>query len=89
MNILDKIIADKKVEVALKKGLIPIKNFEMSPLFERPTNSMATKIRQSASGIIAEHKRRSPSKVLRAASLRISASASTRGDVYFGKRQLF
>ena len=62
MNILDKIIADKKIEVALKKGLIPIKNFEQSPLFERPTNSMATKIRQSASGIIAEHKRRSPSK---------------------------
>ena len=62
MNILDKIIADKKIEVALKKGLISSAVLMQSPLFERPTNSMATKIRQSASGIIAEHKRRSPSK---------------------------
>tara|TARA_B110000977_G_scaffold198338_1_gene282972 strand:+ start:1165 stop:1950 length:786 start_codon:yes stop_codon:yes gene_type:complete len=62
MNILDKIIADKKIEVTLKKGLISSTVLAQSPLFERPTNSMTTKIKQSASGIIAEHKRRSPSK---------------------------
>ena len=62
MNILDKIIADKKIEVALKKGLVPTKYLEQHPLFERPVNSMAAHIKQSNSGIIAEHKRRSPSK---------------------------
>ncbi len=62
MNILDKIIADKKIEVALKKGLVPTKYLEQHPLFERPVNSMAAQIKQSNSGIIAEHKRRSPSK---------------------------
>jgi indole-3-glycerol phosphate synthase len=62
MNILDKIIADKKIEVALKKGLVPTKYLEQHPLFKRPVNSMAAQIKQSNSGIIAEHKRRSPSK---------------------------
>ena len=62
MNILDKIIADKKIEVALKKGLVPTKYLEQHPLFERHVNSMVAQIKQSNSGIIAEHKRRSPSK---------------------------
>ena len=62
MNILDKIIADKKIEVALKKGLVPTKYLEKHPLFERHVNSMVAQIKQSNSGIIAEHKRRSPSK---------------------------
>ena len=62
MNILDKIVADKRIEVDLKKALIPIKQLEQSVLFERNTISLAHKLRQSQSGIIAEHKRRSPSK---------------------------
>ena len=62
MNILDKIVADKRIEVDLKKSLIPIKQLEQSVLFERNTISLANKLRQSQSGIIAEHKRRSPSK---------------------------
>ena len=62
MNILDKITADKRKEVALKKALIPIKQLEASVLFNRNTISLATNLRQSNSGIIAEHKRRSPSK---------------------------
>lgn len=61
MTILDKIIADKHKEVALKKQLIPTSQLERSALFERDTQSLATALRQG-SGIIAEHKRRSPSK---------------------------
>jgi len=62
MNILDKIVADKRKEVDLKKSLIPIGQFERSILFERETTSLAQKLRNSTSGIIAEFKRRSPSK---------------------------
>lgn len=61
MTILEKIIADKHKEVALKKQLIPIRQLEQSVLFERETQSLAEALRVG-SGIIAEHKRRSPSK---------------------------
>ncbi|MFH4965099.1 indole-3-glycerol phosphate synthase TrpC [Gaetbulibacter sp. M235] len=64
MNILDKIVADKRVEVDLRKSLIPVKQLEHSVLFERETISLANKLRLSQTGIIAEHKRRSPSKSL-------------------------
>ena len=63
-NILDKIVADKRKEVDLKKSLIPIQQLEASVLFERETYSIANNLRDSASGIIAEHKRRSPSKAV-------------------------
>jgi indole-3-glycerol phosphate synthase len=62
MNILDHIVRDKRVEVALRKSLIPIKQLEQSVLFERKTISLTQNLRNSRSGIIAEHKRRSPSK---------------------------
>ena len=62
MNILDKITADKRKEVNLKKILIPVLQLEASVLFDRPTVSLANALRNSATGIIAEHKRRSPSK---------------------------
>lgn len=62
MNILDKIVRDKRLEVELRKKLIPIKQLEQSILFERQTVSLAANLRNSKSGIIAEHKRRSPSK---------------------------
>ncbi len=62
MNILDKILADKRKEVSLKKGLIPSSQLEASVLFERNGSSLAQALRNSATGIIAEHKRRSPSK---------------------------
>ncbi len=62
MTILDKIVKDKREEVALRKGLIPITQLEQSVLFERETISLANNLRKSDSGIIAEHKRRSPSK---------------------------
>ena len=62
MNILDKIVADKSVEVKLRKQLIPISQLEQSVLFNRETISLAKKLKNSTTGIIAEHKRRSPSK---------------------------
>ncbi|MDG1761724.1 MAG: indole-3-glycerol phosphate synthase TrpC [Flavobacteriaceae bacterium] len=62
MSILDRIIADKKKEVAQRKSLFPTSYWEASPLFDRKLNSLSSRLRLSASGIIAEHKRRSPSK---------------------------
>lgn len=62
MNILDKIVTDKRIEVSLRKQLIPLSQLEQSVLFERPTISLALKLKNSTTGIIAEHKRRSPSK---------------------------
>ena len=64
MNILDSIVADKQKEVALRKSLIPTSQLEASVLFERQTVSLAQNLRQSSTGIIAEHKRRSPSKAV-------------------------
>ncbi|MDD7885403.1 indole-3-glycerol phosphate synthase TrpC [Flavivirga sp. 57AJ16] len=62
MTILDKIVKDKREEVVLRKGLIPVRQLEQSVLFERETISLSNNLRHSESGIIAEHKRRSPSK---------------------------
>ena len=62
MNILDKIVADKRIEVNYRKQLIPVKQLEASVLFSRNTVSLAKNLRESETGIIAEHKRRSPSK---------------------------
>jgi len=62
MNILDKIIKDKRKEVALKKEYIPIQVLEQLPFFERQTISLVNKLKSSNTGIIAEFKRRSPSK---------------------------
>ncbi|MDJ0645869.1 MAG: indole-3-glycerol phosphate synthase TrpC [Flavobacteriaceae bacterium] len=64
MTILDKIVADKQKEVDLKKKLVPLKQLEQSILFERETISLIDQLKNSSSGIIAEHKRRSPSKAV-------------------------
>lgn len=62
MNILDKIILDKRREVVLKKSIIPVSQLEASVFFEKQTISLSHNLQNSSSGIIAEHKRRSPSK---------------------------
>lgn len=64
MTILDRIIADKKKEVEIKKTIIPISQLEQSVLFNRPKNSLKDSLCNSQSGVIAEHKRRSPSKAV-------------------------
>ncbi len=62
MNILDQIIASKKKEVALKKKIVSVAQLENTDLFNKKTNSLSKSIINSLYGIIAEHKRRSPSK---------------------------
>lgn len=62
MTILDKITAYKIKEVEAKKEAIPTRLLEKFPLFAKETRSLAEALRISTTGIIAEHKRRSPSK---------------------------
>lgn len=63
MNILDKIIATKKKEVAQRKKQVSIADFERTEFFGRPVYSMTEHLqKKSPVGIIAEFKRRSPSK---------------------------
>lgn len=62
MNILDKIIANKKAEVALHKAQFPIEHLLDPSFMERECVSFKNAIRNSDSGIIAEFKRKSPSK---------------------------
>jgi indole-3-glycerol phosphate synthase len=64
MTILDKIIADKFKEVSLKKSIVPVSILERSTLFDRETSSLSAVLRKSDTGIIAEFKRRSPSKAV-------------------------
>jgi len=62
MGILENIIVDKQREVLLKKGIISVSQLEKSTLFNEKTISLSKRLRESSSGIITEHKRRSPSK---------------------------
>lgn len=63
MNILAKITTHKRIEIAARKKLIPIQVLERSHLFNTPTLSMTkTLIHKESSGVIAEFKRKSPSK---------------------------
>jgi indole-3-glycerol phosphate synthase len=63
MNILDEIIAYKKKEVADRKELYPVKLLEQSHYFTTQPVSLKKYIqRDDLSGIIAEIKRKSPSK---------------------------
>ncbi len=65
MNILDKIIAQKHLEVAERSSLVPVKLLEKSAFFEGKVVSMKKYVYDSEkSGIIAEFKRKSPSKGL-------------------------
>ena len=61
-NILEEIIAYKRVEVKERKDLVPIKLLEKSTFFQTPTVSLKEYIlREDKSGIIAEIKKQSPS----------------------------
>ena len=63
MNILDKIIATKKIEVANQKKIVSISQLEKYPLFKRKCNSLKSNLlKGNSSGIIAEFKQKSPSK---------------------------
>jgi indole-3-glycerol phosphate synthase len=63
MNILDTIIAQKKIEVANRKKSIDIKNLEEQPFYKRePLSLKQFLLNNHKTGIIAEFKRKSPSK---------------------------
>lgn len=63
LNILDKIVLNKKAEVASAKKLTTVKELESTALFGRATYSFKEFLLDPArTGIIAEFKRRSPSK---------------------------
>jgi len=63
MNILDKIVAHKKLQIAERKNTVPIAQLEKFDLFQRKSVSLTQRLTQSGStGIIAEFKRKSPSK---------------------------
>jgi indole-3-glycerol phosphate synthase len=95
MNILDKIVVDKHKEVQAKQRVLTVDFLKKSPLFIRPLNSMSESI-CSGSGIIAEFKRRSPSRsvinqtaavadVVRAYEKAGASAISVLGDTkYFG-----
>ena len=61
MNILDKIVARKREEIAFSKSKISIEEMKNSEFFERETFSLKKSVK-SRNGIIAEFKRQSPSK---------------------------
>jgi indole-3-glycerol phosphate synthase len=63
MNILEKIIAQKSKEVAAKKNDVPEQELEKGRYFSRQTLSLRKRLLDDKhTGIIAEYKRRSPSK---------------------------
>ncbi|MDO1450615.1 indole-3-glycerol phosphate synthase TrpC [Rhodocytophaga aerolata] len=63
MNILDQIVAHKQKEVAERKSLYPVKLLEKSIYFEsQPVSLKKYLLRPDKVGIIAEFKRKSPSK---------------------------
>ena len=76
MTILDNIVNDKRKEVQLQKNHVSIQQLEQSAFFERETVSLANKLKNSVTGIIAEHKRRSPSKSVINESLNIKDVAT-------------
>lgn len=63
MNILEQIIARKKEEVALQKTLVAESVLKQMPFYKAPALSMASYLTMPGkTGIIAEFKRKSPSK---------------------------
>lgn len=63
MTILDTIIAQKKIEVAERQSTISIQELEQKFFFTAPCRSLKLNLQDSSkNGIIAEYKRKSPSK---------------------------
>lgn len=63
MNILDAIIAGKKIEVEEMKRILPQHELETFPFIGSPCNSLVSRLLlDEGTGIIAEFKRKSPSK---------------------------
>ncbi|NJW51829.1 indole-3-glycerol phosphate synthase TrpC [Salinimicrobium oceani] len=61
MNILEKIAAHKKQEVAISKEEVPVESLELLPHYHRKCLSLRENLQKVQPGIITEFKRRSPS----------------------------
>lgn len=63
-DILQEIIAHKRIEIEAQKKIVPLTVLEkqLATAMQRPTSSMSQALADSPSGIIAEFKRKSPSK---------------------------
>ncbi len=84
MNILEEIVDFKKVEVAKRKSNVPVSALENSPFFRSRRRSLKDNIRKpDSTGIIAEFKRKSPSKgtINDHADVRVTTSAYCRAGV--------
>ncbi|GGA91247.1 indole-3-glycerol phosphate synthase TrpC [Puia dinghuensis] len=78
MNILDKIVEYKKKEVAERKAAAPVAMLERNGFFDRQPLSLRASLTDPAkTGVIAEFKRRSPSKGV--INDRVSVEAVTKG----------
>lgn len=62
MNLLEKILSNKKKEISYNKEYYPVKKLEKSIFFNRKNISLVENLKQSNTGIIAEFKSKSPSK---------------------------
>jgi indole-3-glycerol phosphate synthase len=83
MNILEKIIVHKRLEVAERKAAKSIAELEQRPFFSRKPLSLAASLSdRTKTGIIAEFKRRSPSKGV--INDRVAVADVTRGYVEAG-----
>ncbi|WP_027303027.1 indole-3-glycerol phosphate synthase TrpC [Rudanella lutea] len=77
MTILDRIITEKRVEVAQRRMQVSEQALATSPLFNRAVNSAVAAIRATDStGVIAEFKRKSPSKGLINGTADVAATTS-------------
>ncbi len=87
MTILDKIIAHKKKEVAERQAQVPVGELVKSPHFNRPTHSLTAALcKPDKAGIIAEHKRKSPSKGI--INAKVKVEEVTTGYVWAGASAL-
>jgi indole-3-glycerol phosphate synthase len=63
MTILEEIIENKSYEIERAKTAMPVSILERMPFFDRKTNSLVKALKsKNSTGIIAEFKRKSPSK---------------------------
>lgn len=62
MSILKEIIDHKTFEVNRAKNAFKVSSLQKSPYFDRNTNSIVQALKEKETGIIAEFKRKSPSK---------------------------
>lgn len=62
MSILAQIVADQRKEITLKKAVVSQTQLYDMPLYNRQIISFSNAIKNTPLGIVAEHKRRSPSK---------------------------